>query len=74
MLFYTFLLNLKLCKNKNIKDVIMNFCYFSNLLLAYLRKNNSFDGNLLKVDDIINKIFSNDKNEKKLMFIFKKVK
>lgn len=36
-----FLLNPKNSKDKDGKNMSMNFCYFSNLLLVHFSKNNS---------------------------------
>lgn len=64
--------NLKTSKNKDGKDTIIKFCYSSNLLLAYFNKSNSFNKNLLKIDNVINKIFFINKNKEKLIFKPKK--
>lgn len=65
--------NPKVSKNKNRKDININFYNFNNLLLAYFNKYNSFNKNLLKINNVIDNTFFNDKDEKKLI-ISKKVK
>lgn len=58
--------NPKTDKNKNRKNITIDFCY-SN-------EDNSSNRNLLKVDNASNKMFSNDKNKEKLILISKKAK
>lgn len=74
MLFYTFLPNPKTDKDKDSKNATIDSYNSSNLLLANLSENNSSNRNLLKMDDVIDKAFSNNKNEEKFMLISKKAK
>lgn len=66
MLYNIFLLDFEINKNKNKNNIAINFYHSS--------KYNSFNRNLLGVDNANNKMFFNNKNEKKLMFTFKKAK
>lgn len=60
------MLDLETNKDKNKKNAAINFCHLS--------ENNSFDGNLSWADNISNKIFSNNKNKEKFIFISEKAK
>lgn len=66
MLPNTLLQDLETDKDKNRKNITMDFCYFN--------KNNSSNRNLFGVGNANNKIFSNDKNEEKLTFASEKAK
>ena len=57
MLSNIFLLDLKTDKDKNEKNIAMNFCHSI--------KNNCFDKNLLREDNANNKAFFNDEIEEK---------
>lgn len=66
MLSNIFLLDLKIKKDKNRKNTVMNFCSFN--------ENNFFNGNLLKVSNINDKMFFNNKNEEEFIPAFEKTK
>lgn len=68
------MLNPETNKNKDKKNTNINFEYLNNLLLVNFCKNNFFDRNLSKADNIIDKTFSNNKNKKKLIPLSKKTK
>lgn len=66
MLLNIFLANLETGKDKNEKNATLDFCHSSNLSLAHFCQRNFFDRNLSKIDNTIDKIFSNDKDKKSL--------
>lgn len=66
ILFNTLLLDFKTNKDKNKKNVAINFCHFS--------KNNFFNRNLSKANNDNNRIFSNNKNKEKFILTSEKTK
>lgn len=74
MLFHTLLPNLKTGKNNDKKDTIINFCYLNNSSFVYLNEKNSFNKNLSKINNIIHKIFFNNKDKKKFILASKNTK
>lgn len=58
MLFHTFLLNSENAKNKDGKNVTIDYCHFSNKSLVYSSENNSPNKYLLKADNANDGTFS----------------